>query len=297
MGERTGIQWADSTRNLAMGCDGCELWRPARRDPSTSTGFEPGAEQRPDGEWWIRWCYAGVDTDKKTSKGSLKGWPPSFDQPTIFPERIALHRRWRDLRGMHRPEKPWLNGLERIVFEGDMGDYWTASLPLDWLADYLPAIRDESPHRHLFLTKRPDQAAKFFARYPLPSNCSIGTSITGPQDPRLRALGRIDSDRIFVSYEPILRDAAEAIRRHPEIRWWIIGGASGCDVSTDVQDIRDAVQAIHENQALAFVKQLGSRPFMAWTARGHRLPIRLIDRKGGNWDEWDPALRVREMPR
>ena len=26
MGERTQIEWADSTLNLEMGCDGCELW-------------------------------------------------------------------------------------------------------------------------------------------------------------------------------------------------------------------------------------------------------------------------------
>ena len=28
MGIKTAIQWCDSTGNLPMGCDGCELWNP-----------------------------------------------------------------------------------------------------------------------------------------------------------------------------------------------------------------------------------------------------------------------------
>lgn len=29
MGRETKIEWCDSTLNLQMGCDGCELWNPA----------------------------------------------------------------------------------------------------------------------------------------------------------------------------------------------------------------------------------------------------------------------------
>ena len=51
MGEQTAIQWADSTLNLSMGCDGCELWRAAKPDPLSPTGWEAGASPRPDGRW------------------------------------------------------------------------------------------------------------------------------------------------------------------------------------------------------------------------------------------------------
>ena len=31
MGDKSTIQWCDSTLNLQMGCDGCELWNHSRR--------------------------------------------------------------------------------------------------------------------------------------------------------------------------------------------------------------------------------------------------------------------------
>src|SRR5258706_15387263 len=100
MGEKSKIQWCDSTLNEEMGCDGCELWVPKRG---------------------IRLCYASVDTANKTGRGPLKGWPASFDQPTVYPERIGLLRKWRDLTGTVRPDKPWLSGLPRVIFWDDMG--------------------------------------------------------------------------------------------------------------------------------------------------------------------------------
>jgi hypothetical protein len=59
-----------------------------------------------------------------------------------------------------RPMKPWLDGLPRIVFVTDMGDSFTASLPLATLAHELP-IMATSPHRYLFLSKRPDRMRQF----------------------------------------------------------------------------------------------------------------------------------------
>ena len=97
----------------------------------------------------------------------------SFDTPTIFPERIKLLEQWKDLTGVIRePQvgkyaKPWFDFQPRSIFWIDMGDAFTVSLPLDWLAPYLPAIA-RSPHRHLFLTKRPDRAAEFSLRPALP---------------------------------------------------------------------------------------------------------------------------------
>jgi protein gp37 len=43
MAIHTDIEWCDSSLNLAMGCDGCELWNPARG---------------------VKHCYAGVLTGK-----------------------------------------------------------------------------------------------------------------------------------------------------------------------------------------------------------------------------------------
>jgi hypothetical protein len=40
-----------------------------------------------------------------------------------------------------------------------------------------------------------------------------------------------------------------------------------------------------------FVKQLGARPLEGGLA------LKLVDRKGGDLEEWPPDLRVREFPR
>src|SRR5215467_10210005 len=99
MAKGTKIEWADDTVNAEMGCDGCELWDPKNK---------------------VRICYAGLQTERMLSKGPLKGWPPTFDQPKIFPGRIATAARWKDLTGTVRENKPWLNGLPRTIFVNDM---------------------------------------------------------------------------------------------------------------------------------------------------------------------------------
>jgi hypothetical protein len=93
--------WADDTVNTETGCDGCELWDPKNK---------------------VRISYAGLQTERMLSKGPLKGWPPAFDEPKIFPGRIAAAARWTDLTGTARENKPWLNGLPRMIFVNDMGD-------------------------------------------------------------------------------------------------------------------------------------------------------------------------------
>jgi protein gp37 len=188
MGQHTKIEWADDTVNAEMGCDGCELW-----DPKND----------------IRICYAGVMTEQKLSKGPRKGWPAAFDKPTIFPDRIAKAARWNDLTGTARAgtdrykAKPWLDGMPRVIFLKDMGDTFTASLPLDWLAPYLPVMA-ESPHYWLFLTKRAKQQQEFSVRHQLPPNVWCGVSITSQQDLRLRHLMQTRATVRWVSYEPML---------------------------------------------------------------------------------------------
>jgi protein gp37 len=286
MGEKSKIQWCDSTLNEEMGCDGCELWSPKRG---------------------VRICYAGVDTENKTSRGPLKGWPVSFDRPTVFPERIALLRKWKDLTGTARPDKPWLNGLPRVIFWDDMGDMFTASLDPHRLSAYLPEIAT-TPHLNLFLTKRPDRAAAWSRTVRLPENIWIGTSITSPQDARLRALARAKAAKLFVSYEPVLANTSDAISRFPEMTWWIVGGASGKDAPvTRIEYLNAVVARGAAVGAAVFVKQVGSRPVVSdpsgWRCKskllsddgGYALDLR--DAKGGDWTEWTDDLRVRKVPR
>src|SRR5690242_2116818 len=106
MGIATDIEWCDSTLNLEMGCDGCELWNPKAG---------------------INICYAGQVTERW---GGKRGWPDSFEEPKLFLDRLEPALAWPDLTGKERPHKPWLDGLPRLIFLNDMGDTFTESLPL-----------------------------------------------------------------------------------------------------------------------------------------------------------------------
>src|SRR2546425_994067 len=260
MAEHTAIEWADSTVNAEMGCDGCELWDPKRG---------------------IRICYAGTQTERMLRRGPRRGWPPAFDRPTIFPGRIERAASWKDLSGTKRKDKPWLDGLPRIIFLNDMGDSFTAVLPLDWLAPSLPIIA-RSPHLWLLLTKRADRQLTFVESHPLPENVWAGVSITSPQDPRMRYLLRTRAAVRWVSYEPALADVdfakwmlcdacgdswsgcrearwngkiaccPECRHNREGINWLVIGGASVGGASaqrnddrsmpTDITVLRHAVQ-------------------------------------------------------
>jgi protein gp37 len=216
VGEHTAISWCDSTLNLMMGCDGCELWNGQRKS-----------------------CYAGVMTERYTGPGSASpkvGWPLSFGAPLMFPERLdeAL-KKWPDLTGKPRDSenptaavKPWLDELPRIIFLNDMGDTFTESLPSDWLAPALPRMA-QSPHRWLVLTKRAARAKRFFELYDAPQNLWLGVSVTDQATADARIPPLLNTPGLplrFVSAEPLLGPIVleEYLQ---EVDWVIVGGESG----------------------------------------------------------------------
>ena len=322
MAEFSPIEWCDSTHNLQMGCNGCELWIPKK-------GFKR--------------CYAGLMTERKVTQGPMKGWPVRFEEPTIFPERMKDLRRWKDLTGTTRPDKPWLDGYPRIIFWNDMGDAFTEGLPLDWLAPYLDEIA-RMPHIHMWLTKRPERMAEFFAKYPCPNNVWPGTSVTGPSNVnRVKELTGIKSDHLWVSYEPAWEyvDLEPWLADHRECtcyeviggahqmgcmfygegRKWldqipnilslvIVGGASGPDAEPfDVEIAERVIEVGKKYSTAVFVKQLGTHPYdRRESDRSSDSPhpqgpaydpscrLNLVDRKGGDWNEWAERLRVRQLP-
>lgn len=275
MGQRTLIAWADSTSNLEMGCDGCELY-------NQKAGIFD--------------CYA---YKLVTRYAGRPGWPASFDQPALFPERVGQAVRWRDLTGADRPDKPWLNGLPRMIFLDDLGDTFTESLPLDWLMPHIPAM-EASPHIWLFLTKRVKRMRQYFdmLRY-VPANFKLGTTVTGPKTMgRLDELSSITGAQRWVSFEPVSDELAArdlrawfAAHREGGIDWAIFGGMS------DTTDPRHRLSESTAREFIELCRAAGTSPFLkqmgsVW-AREHGGQ----DAKGSNWDEWPQALRVREVPR
>jgi protein gp37 len=277
----TPIEWCDSSINLMMGCNGCELWDPTKG---------------------IRHCYAGALTERW---GGRKGWPASFDKPALFTERLPKALAWADLTGQARSDKPWLDGLPRLIFLNDMGDSFTEGLPTDWLDHLVPRLA-ASPHVWIILTKRPMRMLEWAKRQStsLPRNIWLCVSITAPGNlDRLRPVyelrALLPEHVLGLSVEPLLEDITPAVRRHyPDlarvVSWVKIGGESdqarAQDRTCPVERLRDLRDYFRGGDAAVFIKQLGSKP------TENAVPLRIRDGHGGDWQEWPADLRMREMP-
>ena len=298
MSARTSIQWADTTVNPTMGCSGCELWTPGRRA-----------------------CYAGVLTRRFAGR---KGYPRRFEEPELFPGRMAKAAAMRDLAGTDRVGKPWLNGLPRLIFVGDMGDTFDHSIEFEYLRREVFAVANaDAGARHvwLLLSKRPTRMGIFamwlrdeHGEY-WPPNVWAMTTVTGAAtEKRADALRAIPGPVVrAISFEPIddepdwdrcLARGVDDDGAEAGIDWAIFGGESapGARVETgdrragaarplDVDIIRRGIGAARRHGAAPFVKQLGSNPVNLTIGK------RVLDRMGGNWGEWPAGLRVREVPR
>ena len=246
MGQKTDIEWCDSTCNPAMGCDGCELW--------------PGDDAPKE----AKRCYAGTLTERYAD--ASKGFPIAFGKPQLFPGRIERALRWPDLTGKPRhDDKLWLDGYPRTIFLGDMGDNFTESLPFNWMAPCVTYMQ-RSPHIWIMLTKRPARMFQFFQTLcdpsfyrPIPRNFWLLTSVTGPENVgriyellKLRALG---AKVLGVSYEP----AWGAVDFRPfQLDWMIAGGESGPGARpSHPQWFRDVRDQCAEAGVPFFFKQWG----------------------------------------
>jgi protein gp37 len=93
---------------------------------------------------------------------------------------------WSDLTGTIRRDKPWLNGLPRLIFVSDMSDALSAAVPFDFLdQEIIQTALSSNGQRHqwLWLTKRPDRMARLSDDLKAkgiswPRNIWAGTSIT-----------------------------------------------------------------------------------------------------------------------
>lgn len=275
MPERTAIQWCDSAVNPTMGCDGCEIWNSSRKS-----------------------CYAGVLHDRFAG---AKGYAPSFDEVSLFPGRMAKASRYSDLSGKARPDKPWLDGLPRLIFVSDMSDALSAAVEFEYIRDEIIANVAEGPgrrHQWLWLTKRPIRMAEF-SRWlrdrgvEWPANLWAGTSITTQATAgRLKNLAEVGDARTtrFVSVEPQI-EPVDVGDRLAGIRWVIQGGESGAGARPfDVSWARSVRGRCRSKGVSYFLKQLGSRVVM-----GGR-PSSFRDSHAGDWSEWPADLKVREFP-
>jgi protein gp37 len=131
------------------------------------------------------YCYA-----KKRAENPFyrKAFPNGFN-PTFYPERL---------------QDPVKEKRPRTIFICSMGDAFGEWVPTGWLLDMFAAIEAAPQHTYCLLTKNP-QRMKAFARNQ--ENIWWGTSVTGIMDnERIGHLQDIESDNLFISFEPLLAD-------------------------------------------------------------------------------------------
>jgi protein gp37 len=186
MGKNTNIEWCDSTINPTTGCQGCELWA---------------------GD--VRNCYAGQLHTRRLAKAHPELYAEDFTEVRLAPGRMAEAAAWSDLRGTSRPGKPWLDGLPRTIFVGDMGDVFSAAVPFDYVRDEVfAAIESPAGQRHIWmlLTKQPQRmrvVAESLGRWP--KNAWAGVSVTSQANvSRIEHLMHVPAPVRFVSAEPLL---------------------------------------------------------------------------------------------
>lgn len=303
MGEKTNIEWSDSTTNPSSGCDGCELWNEV-----------------------IKACYAGNLHEKRLYPGFRDTRPelyaPTFDEVRMIPGRMKQAAAWSDLRGKERAHKPWLSGLPRVIFVGDMGDFMSRAVTDDYFkTEILGNITSKAGSRHfwMLLTKRPGRLANISESLGgLPDNVMAMTTITTQKtaDARIPELLRIKCRWRGLSAESLLEEIKIkqwALGSHhdancnPFISLAICGGESGANArECNLQWLRSFVRQCKDANTACFVKQWGSNPVQFeysgdWAIRpedkrAFRKSVKLNHPKGGDPEEWPEDIRVRQFP-
>lgn len=276
MSVETKIQWTDSTVNPTKGCDGCELWN--------------GKEES---------CYAGKLTARFGR--SNPGLADSFDVVETAPGRLFDAARLSNMLGRDRRSKPWLSGLPRLIFVGDMGDNFSKDVTFEYLLDevIIPVSGQEGRrHQWQWLTKQPARMADFSLwlasrSISWPRNLWAGTSVTTQRSTtRLKTLANVGDDSTirFASVEPQW-EPIDLRRWLPDLDWVIQGGHSGSHDHPFAIEWADALrEQCRAHRVAYFLKQLGSCfTIDGEKVRGHR-------GHGGDWHRWPARLRVRQMP-
>lgn len=254
--KNTLIQWCDATINFWVGCI----------KVSAACLF----------------CYMYRDKARYGKKGNVI---QQVSEKTIN----------NTLRGLTEPSR---------IFTCSWSDFFLKEAD-QWREAAWDVIRQHPQHQWLILTKRPERIAQC-----LPpdwgtgwKNVWLGVSIENEQTKHrlltLHKLKKADSTFItFVSYEPALgelnllhdeKTAAEFKR----LNWMIVGGESGNNVGkyrfrpARMEWFTSMIEQCREAGVKVFVKQLGTHLAKE---------LNLIDRHGGNIDEWDEAIQIREFP-
>ena len=243
-------------------------------------------------------CYASSLHRGFNSRGGNSGYAFPFEVPKLFPGRTGRSAALPAPSEREIADKPWLAGYPRLIFLSDMSDALSRSVPFEFLQqEIIQPVSSPQGQRHywLWLSKRPGRMAKFSSwlnsqGIAWPDHLIAMTSVTGPENlARVEQLKMVRAKYRGLSVEPLQSEVHLPLSG---IDWVIVGGQSGPYSRTF--DLGWA-ETIHRDCQAAgaafFLKQFGRLPVY----RG--VDLHLQDSHGGDWSEWEPRFRVRELPK
>lgn len=289
MASSSSIEWTDATWNpwigctqVSPGCAHCYMFRDQRRfglDPELvrrgkTTFREPLRWKEPRRVFtcsWSDWFHEGADGWRNEAWDIIRRTPQhTYQILTKRPERIAEH------------------------------------LPLDWGRGYPNvwlgvSVETQRQAERITALMGIAAAVRFVSAEPL----------LGPLSLRWLAAWPENAPRTAMNLAAGATNHLDGLRR---LDWVIVGGESGPGARPmRLEWAREVVRQCREAGVAVFVKQLGASPLdrfpddteTPWPLRRMfgltpeetaAVPLVLIDRKGGDPEEWPADLRIREFP-
>jgi protein gp37 len=186
-----------------------------------------------------------------------------------------------------------------------MGDivpkHWHTSPPANWWQGTSISTKRDAEERLPLLGRLPARV-RFVSFEPLLENIEFELDSENTTDPlgllscpkcKGYGAGEVASP---VGGDPIDRACGWCQGSGSLLDWAIIGGESGGPKARDCE--YEAIRSMSKQLELAdvfrFIKQVGRNPVEIVDGKKHRL--KLVDKKGGDMDEWPKDLRVQEFP-
>lgn len=327
MGTHTYIEWTDATWNptrgcsrVSEGCRNCYAERQAARfsNPDsggmTDVGYEPNGDQGifhgfvKDGLWTGR-----VELIESKLLEPLKWRAPKRifvnSMSDLFHESLAYEDIDKVFAVMALAPRHTFQILTKRP--NRMRDYLTkersgGSTSIGIVRDMLYRWPRYNPK--VRLPGGTDIDAAQSCKWPLP-NVWLGVSIEDKESYKKRVvqLATIPAAVRFVSMEPLLSALGDLMLDGifgGAYQWSIVGGESGPGARQfNLAWAESVVDQCNDAGVACFVKQLGARPVYC-SCRMEKCThpdcvmesLRLVDRKGGDWNEWPTNLRVRAFP-
>ena len=249
-------------------------------------------------------CYAGLlhlrhgTNPLQPDKAPSDGYGESFREPTFFRGRMAEAANWSNLKGKPRPNKPWLNGLPRIILVSDMGEILSHGYsPEHVKSEIIDVVSSPKGRRHWWLwsTRNAQGMAQFsvwMSRRGIqwPSNLVPLLSVNTRDDlEKLPELFRVPSALRALWAQPLLEPLLLDVEG---IDWLIVGGEGGAHANEfELNRAWQLRRYCSYKNVPFFMAQLGSAPLIDGVAYSNNDGKNNID-----WEHWPEEFRVREIP-